>query len=313
MENTIIQISESMDKILPALFEVQSSSSGPAKTSYNPFHKSKYADLSSVLDAIHEPMTKAKLFHTSAHSVSLDRERNPAYQNDWRPKTNKEQNGVQPPPEIFICWVIVETTILHISGQWVRGSIKLRSVDSTSQAIGSCITYGRRYNLLAMAGLAPADDDGNSASGKKETKEQNPNKAFRKNNKELRCDLNQDLAKQTTEDGFQVVYTNFTDKYGGDILKEHTTFRQNETFKSIFDEHWNRIQNLKRSAPVKEEAPQDEVYNKWESSLKNCKTEKQFRPLEKEYIDNLDSWENEYAEGLLNSTGKRLKLKDYSK
>ncbi len=35
----------------------------------------------------------------------------------------------------------------------------------TPQGIGSCITYGRRYGLSAMVGIAPEDDDGNLASG----------------------------------------------------------------------------------------------------------------------------------------------------
>jgi hypothetical protein len=30
--------------------------------------------------------------------------------------------------------------------------------------LGSAITYGRRYNVLALAGVAPEDDDGNAAS-----------------------------------------------------------------------------------------------------------------------------------------------------
>ena len=32
------------------------------------------------------------------------------------------------------------------------------------QAMGSCITYGRRYALAAIAGVAPEDDDGEAAS-----------------------------------------------------------------------------------------------------------------------------------------------------
>jgi hypothetical protein len=35
----------------------------------------------------------------------------------------------------------------------------------TAQAVGSAITYGRRYQLMAVFGLAPVDDDGEAASG----------------------------------------------------------------------------------------------------------------------------------------------------
>ena len=36
---------------------------------------------------------------------------------------------------------------------------------STAQAVGSAITYARRYALAAICGVAPEDDDGNAASG----------------------------------------------------------------------------------------------------------------------------------------------------
>jgi hypothetical protein len=32
------------------------------------------------------------------------------------------------------------------------------------QGLGSAITYGRRYGLMSMAGIAPEDDDGNAAA-----------------------------------------------------------------------------------------------------------------------------------------------------
>jgi hypothetical protein len=32
------------------------------------------------------------------------------------------------------------------------------------QGFGSAVTYARRYGLMAMAGIAPEDDDGNAAA-----------------------------------------------------------------------------------------------------------------------------------------------------
>ena len=42
------------------------------------------------------------------------------------------------------------------------------------QAIGSTITYGRRYALAAMVGLAQEDDDGEKAMARQEKKDKKP-------------------------------------------------------------------------------------------------------------------------------------------
>ena len=53
--------------------------------------------------------------------------------------------------------------LLHESGQWIKSRLKMPIEKATAQAIGSTITYGRRYGLSAMVGIAQYDDDGNSA------------------------------------------------------------------------------------------------------------------------------------------------------
>lgn len=53
----------------------------------------------------------------------------------------------------------VETQILHTSGQWIScGGLLLPSGD-TPQAMGSALTYARRYSLSAAFGVASEDDD----------------------------------------------------------------------------------------------------------------------------------------------------------
>ena len=64
----------------------------------------------------------------------------------------------------------VVTRLLHASGQWIESRIVIQPIadDSgvTPQAVGSAITYARRYSLSALLGLADeTDDDGNVASG----------------------------------------------------------------------------------------------------------------------------------------------------
>ncbi len=61
--------------------------------------------------------------------------------------------------------VVVSTMLLHKSGQSL--SIETDAPiggKSTAQAMGAVVTYIRRYALMAIAGIAPTDDDGNEAS-----------------------------------------------------------------------------------------------------------------------------------------------------
>jgi len=53
---------------------------------------------------------------------------------------------------------VLETRLVHESGQWL-GSTYLLPEISDSQAMGSAITYGRRYSLCAILGIAGDDDD----------------------------------------------------------------------------------------------------------------------------------------------------------
>lgn len=58
---------------------------------------------------------------------------------------------------------VVWTTLLHRSGQFVTAAPTRLPAGPTAQSTGSAITYGRRYSLLAVLGLAAEDDDGASA------------------------------------------------------------------------------------------------------------------------------------------------------
>lgn len=65
------------------------------------------------------------------------------------------------------------TRLMHVSGQWMEAEALLPRAyrdDPSPQALGSFVTYLRRYCLLAMLGIAPnEDDDANSAAGNKVT------------------------------------------------------------------------------------------------------------------------------------------------
>lgn len=60
--------------------------------------------------------------------------------------------------------VAIYTTIIHESGQFVTTQPLTMPIGKTAQETGSAITYGRRYALMAVLGLATEDDDGASAA-----------------------------------------------------------------------------------------------------------------------------------------------------
>lgn len=65
--------------------------------------------------------------------------------------------------------VTVSTILAHRSGQFIRNNLSLSCSNGDPQALGSAITYLRRYALQSMLGVAPSeeDDDGQAASGTK--------------------------------------------------------------------------------------------------------------------------------------------------
>lgn len=70
------------------------------------------------------------------------------------------QNASSISPDV----VMISTTILHSSGEWITFDPLSLSSGRTAQEMGSAISYGRRYHLLACLGLAADDDDGAMAT-----------------------------------------------------------------------------------------------------------------------------------------------------
>jgi len=127
--------SESIKELAAALAKAQGSIKGAIKDSANPFFKSKYADLSSVVEAIREAF--------AANNLSYVQRVEPSEKDEVR----------------------VETVILHASGEWLScGFLALPVSKHDAQGFGSAMTYARRYSLSAACGVAPEDDDGNAAT-----------------------------------------------------------------------------------------------------------------------------------------------------
>ena len=61
--------------------------------------------------------------------------------------------------------LVLETILLHTSGESISSELKLMGPIRDWHSMGSAITYARRYSICALVGIAPdgEDDDGNSA------------------------------------------------------------------------------------------------------------------------------------------------------
>ena len=127
--------SENINELATALAKAQGAMRFAIKDANNPFFKSKYADLSSVVEAIRDSLAGNGL----------------SYMQHLHPSEKHE--------------VVVETVILHASGQWIScGTVAIPVNKNDAQGYGSALTYARRYSLSAAVGVVADDDDGNAAA-----------------------------------------------------------------------------------------------------------------------------------------------------
>ena len=127
--------SESISGLATALAEAQGEFAIIPKESSNPFFKSRYAELSTIVRTVQPVLRK--------HGLSV---------------TQLTEDG-----EVGIT---VRTVLMHKSGEFISGSLRMRPVKDDPQGVGSAITYARRYGLSAILGIATDDDDdGAAASG----------------------------------------------------------------------------------------------------------------------------------------------------
>jgi len=126
--------SENVKDIATALAKAQGELHNPNKDKEG--YNYKYADLGQILDIVRPVLSK--------HGLSVSQ------------FLSTHDNAV-----------VVETMLLHESGEWLSNELKLPYMEgkgmNAAQSIGSVSTYGRRYSLAAIVGLAQEDDDGSSS------------------------------------------------------------------------------------------------------------------------------------------------------
>ena len=150
-----MQTSDQIADLAAALAKAQGAMRGALKDSENPFFRSKYADLASVWEACREPLTTNQLAIVQFPSASFEGKPE-AY--EWTTKTGEVRYGVRVPTVVS-----VRTRLMHSSGQWLEDTTSTMLPNADPQAVGSAVTYLRRYALAAVAGVAPEDDDAEAA------------------------------------------------------------------------------------------------------------------------------------------------------
>jgi len=134
-------MSESIKEISKALSIAQSKISNVVRNKDG--YGYKYAELSECLEMIKQPLFESELALTQLPTIS--------HTGDLR----------------------LITLLMHSSGEWIQSIFPLKGVAPSGktnemQALGSGITYIRRYALCAMMGIAQEDDDGHEASSQRQ-------------------------------------------------------------------------------------------------------------------------------------------------
>jgi len=135
----MMKMSTEVNELFKAFSAFQGQVENATKNAMNPGVKNKYADLAECINTA-KPMLAANGLGVTQMIGSAD-------------------DGKQ----------TLTTMMTHSSGQWMSDTfVMVEAVlmggagKNPVQALGSAITYQRRYSFAAMIGIAQEDDDGNS-------------------------------------------------------------------------------------------------------------------------------------------------------
>jgi hypothetical protein len=124
-----------LTELAEALTAAQNEFEAVEKTAANPFFKSSYADLPSIIEST------APVLHK--HGLSI------VQMVGFDPETGND---------------MLTSRLLHTSGQWIESSMRLFLTKNDPQGQGSAVSYARRYQIQSMLNLRTVDDDANAAS-----------------------------------------------------------------------------------------------------------------------------------------------------
>jgi hypothetical protein len=217
--------SDSIKELSTALAKFQAEIKNPKTTAKNPQFSSKYAPLDVILEAVRPILGKLGLSIIQNTGGDLEN-------------------------------ISISTMLLHSSGEWIEtDSFKFKGEQMLKgggtklsiQGAGSCITYGRRYQVTAILGIAGNDDDdGNSAN--KGTKQEPEGEEVDNTAKQI---INEDKIKAIRN----LLKTSQTDE------KQFLDYYQLDKLEEMTVEEWLKgMKSLeKKVAKLKTEGKQEKV------------------------------------------------------
>ncbi|MFA5234548.1 MAG: ERF family protein [Sulfurimonas sp.] len=122
-----------MKNLVMALVKAQGEFQPIKKDTVNPFFKSNYANLESVVEGTKQPLLNNGLCVIQTFGVVEGKS-------------------------------TLKTSLYHTSGEFIEGQQLIDVNSADPQKLASASTYARRYGLMAILGIAAEDDDGNTAS-----------------------------------------------------------------------------------------------------------------------------------------------------
>lgn len=147
-----MKTSEEINELVSAMVKFQKQVESPKKSANNPAFKKdgkamKYADLDAIIKVITPALSEHGLSQMQFTSSDID-----------------------------LKTVTITTMLVHSSGQYMTSDPLILPAENfgkfNAQTIGSSITYGRRYSLSAMLGIASEDDDDANGQSLKDDKQQ---------------------------------------------------------------------------------------------------------------------------------------------
>ena len=135
-----MKFSDSTKEVISALVKAQAGFESAKKTVNNPFFKSKYADLSEIIDVVKKPLSENNLAFVQT-----------VEQTEYHPQG---------------AGYSLKTVLFHASGESISSEYPIFSKGGDAQGFGAGVTYARRYALQTLLGISTDDDDGETASGR---------------------------------------------------------------------------------------------------------------------------------------------------
>jgi hypothetical protein len=136
-----MRLSQEIKNISLALCEAQKEIKNVNQTAENPFFKSNYAPLDEILSYLRPIYNK--------HGITIIQD------------ISSTDNTIT-----------ISTMLLHTTGEWIQQDGLIIPLEKhTAQSAGSAVTYGRRYTLNAIAGLASKDEDDDANATKPKDKQ----------------------------------------------------------------------------------------------------------------------------------------------